>query len=470
MNFTRYLKSVAGEALLVVLAAWAVACVGMHGFFLDSVVETFGAAGTLVLVGALVAFLVSALYVLFYKRSRVIFGVAGYLLIAAVLVVASLFLSTGEYAYLDAEGNYFYFALEVFFAATLCFMLTRSLAGSMVWFVGAAFVCALVQAFYQSEEVLMSLVAVFSSLALVVHKNFKLGLESAQLAQRPSYARNLGASLLAVGAAGVVACAIWFLVLASMGLPVLDIKLVTDYRHLPYVEFKGVAQENPQYNFELTSENLVDGFAYTTDDLLEDPDSSIEVEATSQLEQQLQQNQTGDMDGESSAMSGGQRDTVDEESLDPEYDTVSYSIFIPWVILWIILALLVVGTIVGYFVGRRRWRIVRLARILNLEPRVQVIALYNFLFMRLARIGFKIPAGMTLAEYANATLESMDILNHQAHVAFDDLTATYEKCAYGNYDPTEDEVMPFVVYYLYFWKAAFKHLGPWRYFFKSFFL
>jgi hypothetical protein len=75
---------------------------------------------------------------------------------------------------------------------------------------------------------------------------------------------------------------------------------------------------------------------------------------------------------------------------------------------------------------------------------------------------------MTLGEYANSSARSMDMFTEETRVAFGDLTKTYEASAYGRCVPTEDEIVPFVAYYLSFWKAARTHLGNLRYFFRSF--
>jgi hypothetical protein len=465
VSFGTYLKQGAGEYLLLLLAVWAVAAVGFNAFYLDGILEGAGYAARAGLALAVCAVLLLALYAAAYQRRRLVAGVAGYLVLLALLVAGALMLSSGEDPYADAEGNYLYLALVMAASCTGGFLLTRTLTGSALWFLACAFACTVVQAFYETGEVAMSVAAALSALALIVHRNFRLGLAGADVARRPSHAGAFMASVMPVAAAGALALLAWFAIIAPLGPAVMKVTLITDYRSLPIEEYKGTADEKPSLNYELTSNNLVEGFFYTTDDLKEDPASSTVIDAASVLEQQVQQQV------EQAAASGsGTHDSLDEESEDPEFDPLSWSVVFPMILVAIAVAVLVVCAVVAYFMVRRRLRRRRLVRMLSKPPRAQVESLYLFALGRLGRLGFKVPAGMTLREYAAGSARSMDMLTEETRVAFDELTRAYEACAYGRCEPSEDEVVPFVAYYLSFWKAARTHLGSLRYFFKSFWL
>jgi hypothetical protein len=463
MTLSAYLKQNAGEFLLLLLSTWTLTTVAFNGFYLDSILEASGYALRAILALVVCAVLLLALYVAAYRRKRLVVGVIGYLVLLAVLVAGALALSSGENLYDDAEGNYLYLALVVTFACTGGFLLTRTLAGSTLWFLAAAFTCTVVQAFYETGEVAMSVAASLSALALIVHRNFKLGLASADMARKPSYVGGFVASVMPVCAAGALALLAWFAIIAPLDPGVMKITLITDYRQLPVEEYIGTADQQPSFNYELTSDNLVDGFPYTTDDLKEDPNASVTINAASVLEQQLQKQI------EQNAASGsGTHDSLDQESTDPQFDAISWSEVFPIIIALIALVLLGIAGIVAYFVGRRRWRKQRLIHMLAQKPRAQVESMYRFELGRLARLGFKVPVGMTLSEYAASSARSMDMLTEETRVGFDDLTQTYQACVYGRYVPNEDEIVPFVAYYVSFWKAARTHLGNLRYFFKSF--
>ena len=473
MSLGAFMKRNLGEYLLVLASAWAVATVGFDAFFLFSISDALGWWGRAGLALAVEAVLLLVLYAASWRRSRAVVGALAYVALAAVLVAVALALSTGgeEGAglYEDVEGNYLYAVVVLLAAATGCFLFTRTLAGSAVWFVAAALVCAVVQAFYESEELLFSVLAALSALALIVHRNFKLGLEQAELASSPSHAGVFASALVPTCVVVAAALALWFAVIAPLSPGVLDVKLITEYRTLPIEEYVGTADEKPQLDTSLTSEEIVDGFSYTTDDLLKDPTSSVEVNSEDVLEQQLQEQLSSEGSAEGGSTGSGASDTIDEDSLDEEWEGQSYSKVFPYAWVGTLLVVLAIALVLCYFVGRRVWRRKRLERMLALQqPAAQVKAIYRFLLSRLARLGFSQPPGATLTEWAHTARRGMDVLDEVAGVPFERLTETYVACNYGKHVPTEEEVVPFAAYYLHFWQAARAYLGPLKYFFLSF--
>lgn len=472
MSFSDFMRDNAGEYILVLLSAWAVGVTSLDGFFLFTVSDAIGYWGRAVFVLVVEAFLLVVLYAASFQRKRVVFGAVAYVAIAAVMVVVALVASSGENPYEDAEGNYFYLAVLLAVVPAACFLLTRTLVGSAVWFVAAAFVCSVIQAFYECEELGFAILATATSLALIVHKNFRLGVEQADAATRPSVAGVFGSAVAPVAVVVGLASVIWFAIIAPLNPGVIDVKLITEYRSLPIEYFIGTAEEKPVLNLEMTTDDLVEGDPYTTDDLVEDPDSDVIIDSKSLLEQQQQEEQEEQESGSEAeggeSAGGGTEEALDEESLEPEYDTQSYSVEFPWIILRIVIAALLVALVLGYFIGRRVWRKKNLEKMLGLPPRQQVVQIYRFLLGRLGRLGFTIPVGSTVSEWSWSSRRSMDVLDEVAGVPFDKLTETYIACDYGKYEPTEEDVVPFVAYYLGFWQAAREQLGNFKYFFKSF--
>ena len=466
MTLSSYLRENVWEYLLVLVSAWSVSVVALNAFFLDSLLLSLGWGGRALLALVIDAVLVLVLYVCAYKRSRLIVGIVIYACVLAVLIIACLLLSGGSDVYADEEGNYVYLAGVLAASSAACFLLTRRLAGSAIWFVAATFICSVVQAFYQSEEVAMSVVATLSALALIVHKNFRLGALKANVSQGPTHKGNFTVSVASAAGVGALALLVWFAVIAPLSPGVLDMKLITDYRSLPIEQLRGTADEHPVFNFEMTTDDLVDGFRYTTDDLKEDATSTTEIDAMSMLQQQEQQRQ----DAQAEASGGGTKDSLDQDSLEQNFDPISYSEQLPFIILGIILAILLILAIIAFFVIRRIMRTRKLEQMLSKDPKEQVVGMYLDTLRKLSRLGFKVPAGMTLAEYARSSARAMDMLTEETRVGFDNLTATYRACVYGNYVPTEDEIVPFAAYYMRFWKAARTQLGNFKYFFKSFWL
>ena len=455
MSLADYFRVNAGEMLLAIASAWCMAMVGFCAFF----TEASPVATPIPFV--VVAVLIAILYASSYKKTWFLKGGVAYLVLVAVLVLVGIATSTNATPFADEEGSNLYFVLVMVVSATACFLLTRTLAGSAVWLVAVVFLCSVVQAFYQADQIAFSVAASGCALALVVGKNFKIGWMEAASAGRVSSLGNLAASVAPVLAAAGLGLAVWFAIIAPLNPGVAHITLLTDYRQLPIEYAKGTAQIQPEYNTDMTTDQLEDGERYTTDDLLEgESDDTLTVPP--------EQQQSSDETAEGGGSATGSRGVLDDESIDQVFNALSYSLTFPYVLILIGFVLLIVGLIAAFFVLRRKRRVARLEKMLAGSPEDQVKDIYRFLLSRMARIGYKVPAGVTLVEYARNQRRRMDGITAETKVAFSDLTDTYVACAYGHQTPTSQQIVPFVAFYLAFWKAARKELGSVRYFFRSF--
>lgn len=462
MSFAEYAKNSAGEALLVLISAWAMSTVGFNAFELDGIATLHP-----LIAFPLTLVLVAILYAAAYRRSRWLFGAVMFVATVAVMAAVAMMLSTADAApYEDIEGNYLYLVFVVMFSSAGCFLLARTLPGSAVWFVVACFFCAVVQAFYQSGELAFSFVVLVSSLALVIHRNFKRGRQESDVAANGGTSRGMAwlSAVAPVLVSAAAALCVWFGIIAPLNPGAFHITLVTDYKSMPIIELKGTGDFEPTMNTDYKTKNLADGKRYTTDDIKRGEDGK-EIPAKSLSESQLKQIQGSSGSGQSS----GSHDIPDEEEQeDPEYEAIAYSVVLPFIIIAIVVAALVVAGIVLFFVLRRRRRDERLIRMLAQEPSRQVSSIYLFLLSKLKMLGYDVPYGQTLTSFAKGRERSMDSLTLDTGVPFVALTDTYVRCAYGAHEPTEDEIVPFVAYYRGFWKAARSRLGNFKYFFKSF--
>ena len=466
MTLLGHLNKRKGEYLLLLLSVWAVSVVAMNGFYLDDLLAQYGYLARALIALPVNAVLLLVLYAASFNAKRRVAGVFMYVAAAAVVVITGIVLSTGEDIYADSEGNYLYLALELVVVSAVGFLFTRTLAGSMAWFVVGAFTCSLAQAFFTGEDLAMSIAAAVSGLSLVVYRNFKLGVQGALVARKGSGALAFVTALLPSLTAACIALAAWFMVIAPLSPGVLDIKLFTEYRQLPIEEYIGTAEIRPLLNYDMTSKTTVDGEKYTTDDLKEDKTSDTTVDAASALQQQALVDAAGSGTGSSSG--GGSKQDFSEESQEQIYNPISYDDEFPWITVWIVIVLLLVLLVVAYFIIRRRLRIVRLRKILAAEPIDQVKQLYQFLLVRLERVGFKQPEGMSLYEFAASSAHQMEMFTEETRVPFTALTEVYVAADYGGIEPSEDDVVLFTAYYLRFWKAARVQLGNFKYFFTSF--
>ncbi len=466
MTLFGYFNKRKGEFLLLLLSVWAVSVVAMNGFYLDDLLAQYGYLTRALIALPVNAVLLLVLYAASFNAKRRVAGAFMYIAAAAVVIIAGIALSTGEDIYVDAEGNYLYLALELVLVSAVGFLLTRTLPGSMAWFVVGAFTCSLAQAFFTGEDLVMSVLAAVSGLSLVVYRNFKLGVQGAVVARKGAGALAFVTALVPTLLAAGIALGAWFVLIAPLSPGVLDIKLFTEYRQLPIEEYVGTAQVRPLLNYDMTSKTTVDGDEYTTDDLKEDKTSDIKVDAASALQQQALVNAAGSGTGSSSG--GGSKQDFSEDSQDQVYNPISYDDEFPWIALWIVIALLIVLLVVAYFIIRRRLRMVRLRKMLSLEPVDRVKQLYRFLLPRLERVGFKQPEGMSLHEFAASSAHQMEMFTEETKVPFTALTDVYVAADYGGIEPSEDQIVLFTAFYLRFWKAARTQLGNLKYFFTAF--
>ena len=445
--------------VLVWLSAWAAACVCLNAFYAADAV----AFGPLV-AAAVTGVAAIALTWICDDRSRWVPGGIAAAVAVMVCLAACTALSTSENPLSDEAGSWLYVVAPMLACGVACPLLTRSLAGSGVWLVASGFACGAAEALYRGGDVVYVALCVLAGIALCVHANVRGAGRGAAIAESTAGARAgtvLGAPLACVAAALVL----WFAVIAPLGPPSIHITLFEEYKRLPYEFVEGVAQIDPTFDFSLTGDQLVEGLTYTTDDLVEGDDGK-EIDAKSLAEQTQAPEDDAKTGG---GNSGGSHETIDQESMEEQFDPISYSVEYPWWLLLLLIPLALIAAIVAFFVLRRRRRSQWLAHVLDdLPPGEQVKEMYLFLTSRLARIGFKVPPGMTLAEFSRNNARRMDGLRDETKVPFSECTAVYERCAYGNVEPTDEECVVLVAWCSSFWRAARAHLGSVRYFFKSF--
>jgi hypothetical protein len=456
-NFMRYLRFSAGDFVLVWLSAWFTSIVGFNAFYLDA------ATARLPLSALVCALLVFVLFAAAYDRKHLAAGIVGYLVVSGILIGLCLTFSAGESPYDDVEGNFLYLGVVMVVVSAAAFLLTRRLATSACWFIACAFACSLIQAFYQRGEILFSILSVLVALALIVYRNFHMGILQADAAGGASPKANMLVSLGSVAVAVGAAVLVWVFIIAPLNPGVFKITLITDYRQLPIVEVKGVANQQPTLNYDLTSKNLVDGTRYTTDDFYKGVSDTI-LNAKSVLDSIAAGGQAQNGSGNDAGTQG----TLNPNSTQQQYNAQSYTQDFPLGIIILIVIAAIAALVAFFVILRRHRRKKRLDRFLSQEPLQQLESLYLFLLGRLGRIGFACPEGMTLTEFSRASAKRMAPLDAETRVSFAKLTDTYVARTCERTAPTEDELVPFVAYYLSFWKAAHRYLGHVKYFFKSF--
>lgn len=445
--------------ILVWIAAWATSCVGLDAFYAAD-----GVAWAPYVAAFVTGLLSFALDWVSADRRRWVLGGMGLVAVLIATLVAAVSLSASQNPLSDEAGSWLFILAPMLACGVAASLLSRTLIGCWVWLVASGFACGFIEALYRAGDVLFTCIAVAAGIAVCVHSNV-CGRSRGAVVARSSAPARVGTSVVAPLACVGAALVVWFAVLAPLNPATAHITLFEEYRRLPYQFVEGVAKINPTFDFSLTGSDLEEGYTYLTDDL-NAGDTGKEIDARSLQQQSKQKPSNADGSG---GGTGGSFEGFDNESPTPQDDPMSYTQEFPWWLLRLLILAIVVLAIVAFFLLRRRRRKRWLAYVLdNLSPRRQVEEMYYFLESRLGRIGFDVPAGVTLGEFARNNVFSMIALRDVTKVPFSECTEVYERVSYGGQQPSDEDCVLLVAWCSMFWKAARAQLGNLRYFFKSF--
>lgn len=445
MSWSVYAKQAVWEFLLVACVSTALGYTLLNGFYIEPGLQHSAVPGVVCVAAT------AALFALNRDSStRFIGGIAfGVVVVGCLGAAAGL---SGEYVTADVEGNWFLFLLLLLAQAIICFLLARTRTGCALLFAAGAFACALIQFFYERNELLWALLFVLAALMLVIYKNFQTSARGATSVRKVSFAAGFGVAAVAAAACALVASAVFFGIIAPLNPPAKQIKLVTEYRALETLPVQGTSSTFLTPNMDLTSDNT-NSAERTTDDLRQSEDG-----------RPMPAKPKGDASVEEEENSGGFMG-VDLNSITRAFDFQTNQRQAWGLLLFLLLIPLAIA---AYFVGRRLWRKRRVGRIRQLDETSQVRELYLFLVEHLARVGFAIPPGSTPLEFARNNAQSLERFDVEGQGSFEDLTRDYAKVVYGGQKADAAAADRAAKYYLGFWKAARKQLGNMRYLLKSF--
>ena len=445
MSLSTYLRLTVWEILLVCVAAIALTYTMLDSFYISPTLQYSPWPGVIA------AFIVVALFLAaFNKRSARIGGaLIAVLCLGGILV--SVALSPENFMY-DTEDTYFFFTVVCIIVPLLTFALSRSRVGTALLFALGCFICAWMQFFYAFDELVWTIVFIVAGAMIIIFKNYQLAARTATSVRSLSFSAGFGVSAGAVALAAGIACVIWFAVIAPLDPGALEIKLITEYRALETYEVIGTSSVEMTPNMDLTSDDTNDE-ERTTDDVLE-AENGRAITVPPGTGQDSQEEETGSFSG------------VDISSVFQAFDVTTYDEPLDY---WPLLLLLLIPiAIVGYFVGRRVYRTRRLKNIQQLPYDEQVETLYLFFVKKLRRVGYDVPEGVTLIEFARNNEATLAAFRECSGIGFDELTAVYVGVTYGKRPALASEALLFARFYEGFWKAARKKLGNVKYFFKSF--
>lgn len=440
-----YVKYALWDAILVFAAAMSLNYIALDCFYVSPALQ-YGPVPALV---ALVCTL--ALFLIAKNRGTARIGSIVYAAVIVVVWVVSGVLTPGGQIFEDDESNYLIFTMVTTLVPTVCFLVSRKRAGAAVLFIGGVFIIAITELLYARFELAWTIVFLVAVLALVIFKNYQQCLANATTVRKatmlPGFCVALAAVVLAVG----VGVGVWYGIIAPMDPGAVQIKLVTEYRSLETKQVIGTSNIFQEPNTDMTSNNTNDSVR-TTDDIQEGEDG-VKWPATGKEEE------PDDQDLQNTFLG------INIDSLQDAFDFQQNPSVRP---LMISILLLIVLAIVAYFVGRRAWRKRRLEKLRAQGAAAEYEGLFLFLIERFKRLGITVPKGQTVLEFGHHADNAVGVFNHEAGVAFSDLTADYSALVYGKRELDERSLKNIESYYLAFYKAAREYLGSVKYFFKSF--
>ena len=444
MNFPAYMKGAVWDFLLVALLAVSMTYQVLNCFYVDPSIQYS------VIPGAVAVVECAALVAMACNKKTVRIGAPIYAVVAIIAIVACG--AATESVFTDDEANLMIVAFVLVLTPTLVFLLSRKRTGCAFLFIICAFLVAIIEFFYMRSEIAWALIAIVSSIALIIYRNYQLSARTATTIKKFSFVPGFAAALAGVGIALAASAALWFGVIAPLNPSALDIKLVTEYRALETYPMKGVSSEYLTPNMDMTSSE-VNSDSRTTDQLFESEDG-IDTPANGNTPPE------NSATGQSAAYMG-----FDADSLSNMFDNINYKAITIALLVALCVALALIGV---YFADRRVYRKQRLNKYSKLPATRQIEILYLFLVDKLKILGLGVPDGQTTLEYAKSIDSSVSRLDQVTGVSFRDLTGLYTAVTFGGYEADEADAELFRQYYRKFWKAARQYLGNMKYFVTAF--
>lgn len=303
--------------------------------------------------------------------------------------------------------------------AVAVFCLTRKKTTAVLLAIGGCVFCGAVEFLYVQELVAPTLVFMCAAIALLA---CRWAGSSSEQAGTFSFE---GAKLFSVAAVSAIAlllaCGVFFLVVAPLNPPVQELKLVTKYYALEEVHVSGYTELLHQRNEDLDSKNAND-------------EESPSSQTTSETQPHEGDSQSADQSDDGSGTGG----VLPDNSGDP-MQLIRYFQEHWWLLL---LALLATAALwAGAVAVRRALRSRRFARWAVLAPQERFLAQYAYVRSVLERVCKVSSAGMTPAEYANAAEGETAALERAGEsVSFAQVSSAVATVVYGNCMPSEQQL------------------------------
>lgn len=447
-----FLRGAVLDFLLVVISSTSLAYTVSYAF--ESAPDL--RANPLV-IAAIVAPLAAIMFAGSYSKRALAPAAAGAVAYAAVVVgVCAALLPPDVSMFVEAQindvpENYVIFGFVCIATTVVAFLLSRRRAGVVVLVVASMLACGVVQFLYRDwlatqPGLLAAMVALVSTGAQFVFQSYRSSLSSVKRLKRTSFATATAFSVGIVGVCALAGAALYFGIVATLGLSTPEIKLFEDYYFRPIVEYSGVYEEQQVDDPDLATSALNDERDETSED--------AEGGETEQAPDQSEAAGSNPISTFVQSLSAFSSDNWNEQFSAIGYETVRLGALIA---VAVVLAALVVAVLL-----QRSRRERRLRRIASLPPSRKVWELCRFLSKRFSRLGVTRPDTLTPLEFALAERTRLaPFARGTGGVDYLALTLICQRACYGT-GASDEDYAAVERFYRAFFKNARAFVGPRR--------
>ena len=447
MGVFAYVKSIATEFAVLLVSAFCLSFTLANGFKAADGFEGLALVG-----GGVCVVLLAALYAAARSSRTLVPGSAAIAVATVAALVAAIAAGGGANVFEDASGNVLIVGVAAYLATLLAFVATRFRVGCAAYAVAGCIAIALIEFLFEAYLWAPAVAFPLAAIMLIVVRNYRIGLKGTA-SKRVSF---LATSLMALAAAliaGLVAAAVFFLVVAPLNPPALEPKLLTEYLALEEIPRRGTNAELAVTNPDMTS-------ALTNDSLVPSSEGDDRDKDTSQNQGAQDNPLTGSLQTFGSAIG------YNIESATEAFNVITYNV--PWYG-WILIVLAVAAVLalpwgVKLLLRRRFYE-----KALQRPVRDYVVCIYERIVRDFERIGIQHTTMVTPYEFALACeREVADFANNPSRTNFMTVTYVFVKAGYASEALTAEELVSVHDFYRSFHKNCRAHLGTLKYLRKFF--
>lgn len=456
-QFARFMRSVVPDFFLVWVLSIALDLTVSYAF--NSGASLYG---NLLLVGGAEFAVLVALFAGSWSKRALVPSGAAVGVMAIVAIVAGIATSTESiasgYSAIDVAGNNLIFCLLLVAVPTVVYFLSRRTWGLVALVFADILACGFVQYLYRdwvsvAMGDIVTIVVLVATATLFIFQTYRQSLLGAQRASSPNFFGACALSLVLSAVCVFVGCAVFYGIVAPMGLQTPEWKPFFEYRMQPDEYYN-----NPYDQQHVESDDFTTN---DTNDNEEDSKKNAEDGGKGESEESSSGAFSDFINGMTELVSGYDPDDPNSDTLAVAYNIVQWALII-------IAALALLALALAIFL-RIRWRETRLKKLEKEPYPYRVYALYNFFLKRFGRMRAKKPAYLTPSEYAAASQRTLASFTEGAGgVSFTDVTHIYERVCLGGMPVTAEEYDQLKQYYRAFFKSARKRVGWPRWLFFKF--